>query len=302
MQANTDNPAISTASEGHPQPVVLVIDDDPLVSVVVRRALDGVDHRLHTALTGADGVREVAARSPDLIVLDNILPDGLGVDVLGRIHELAPGVPVLFVTARGSGSTAIEAMKLSAFDYLPKPLEPAKLRSQIHRALSLRRLLTEDTEASNVGAAVAFQNAFAKEGEPTPDALVGECPPMQAVFKAIGKVATQEVAVLLRGEHGTGKEAIAREIHRHSHRADKPFMKLHCPGLDEQRLEAELFGSPGSPGAHRRSHGRDAAPAGSRPVAAGGAGETAPSNPRWGLPARWRPRDGERCLSIPRDY
>ncbi|MEM9186326.1 MAG: sigma-54 dependent transcriptional regulator [Planctomycetota bacterium] len=219
-------------------PTILVIDDDPLVSVVVRRALDGVQHRLHSALDGQTGVQEVVTKQPDLIVLDNVLPDGLGVDVVGRIHELSPDVPILFVTARGSGSTAIEAMKLSAFDYLPKPLEPTKLRRQIHRALSLRQLLREDKAAEAPG---PIATAIARQ-EPINDALVGECPAMQAVFKAIGKVAMLDVTVLLRGEHGTGKEAIAREIHKHSLGAEGPFVRLHCPGLDEGRLEEELFG------------------------------------------------------------
>lgn len=220
-------------------PVVLVIDDDPLVSVVVRRALDGVVHRMHTALDGETGLREVIDKAPDLVVLDNVLPDGLGVNVVAKIHEHAPDVPILFITARGSGSTAIEAMKLCAFDYLPKPLEPAKLRQQIQRALSLRELLQNDSRASLGNPSAAPTDPPA---EPVSDALVGECPAMQAVFKAIGKVALLDVTVLLRGEHGTGKEAIAREIHKHSRYSSGPFVRLHCQGLDETRLEEELFG------------------------------------------------------------
>lgn len=223
-------------------PVVLVIDDDPLVSVVVRRALDGVTHRLHTAPDGQTGIREVTAKRPDLIVLDNVLPDGLGVDVLTEIHELVPDAPVLFVTARGSGGTAINAMKLCAFDYLPKPLEPAKLRRQLHRALSLRKLL-HDRSAEEASRTIDTSDAAIAQAEATSTALVGECPAMQAVFKAVGKVAMQDVAVLIRGEHGTGKESIAKELHRHSARSGGVFAKLHCPSLDEQRLEEALFGS-----------------------------------------------------------
>ena len=223
-----------------------MIDDDPLVSVVVRRAMEGIEHRLFTAADGRTGIEEVSARQPDLVVLDNILPDGLGVEALTKIHELAPRVPILFVTARGSGGTAIEAMKLSAFDYLPKPLEPAKLRAQIDRALTLRQLVqTEPDEAPS--------DPFAPETAAIPgdasNTLVGECAPMQAVFKAIGKVATQDVAVLVRGEHGAGKESVAREIHRHSHRADGPLIKLYCRGWDDARLSEELFGErQGRPG------------------------------------------------------
>ncbi|MEN1678941.1 MAG: sigma-54 dependent transcriptional regulator [Planctomycetota bacterium] len=217
---------------------VLVIDDDPLVSVVVERALEGVDFRLRTAYDASQGIEEVRAERPDLIVLDNVLPDGLGVDFVGRIHEAAPEAPILFVTARGSGSTAIEAMKLCAFDYLPKPLEPAKLRRQIQRALAHRRMLSGDY------AGVVSRPAIDSATPPrSPEgALVGECPAMQSVFKAIGKVALLDVAVMLRGEHGTGKESIAREIHRHSSAADGPVVRLHCSGMEEARLDEELFG------------------------------------------------------------
>ncbi|MGL4514878.1 MAG: sigma-54-dependent transcriptional regulator [Lacipirellulaceae bacterium] len=216
---------------------MLVIDDDPLVYVLVRRALQGLPHRFFTAPDGRTGVAEVEARQPDLIVLDNVLPDGLGVRALERIHQLAPSVPVLFVTARGSGGTAIEAMKLCAFDYLPKPLDPARLRQQIDRALELRRLVRSNTPSGDTAP---------KTTAPATSVLIGECPPMQAVFKAIGKVAMQDVAVLVQGEHGAGKESVAREIHRHSRRADGPLVKLACRGLDDARVEELLFGKAAS--------------------------------------------------------
>lgn len=233
-------------SQQSADPVVLVIDDDPLVSVVVRRALEGRPHRLFTALDGRSGLSELAKRRPDLIVLDNILPDGLGVETLTRIHEAAPRVPVLFVTARGSGSTAIEAMKLSAFDYLPKPLDPAKLRTQIDRALSLSRLTAAPAAVDPVLASFDAHEA-AGALSPGSAALVGDCSAMQTVFKSIGKVATQDVAVLVRGEHGTGKESVAREIHRYSHRCDGPLVRGNCHGVDEQKIDHDLFGGPSDP-------------------------------------------------------
>ncbi|MCO6045596.1 sigma-54 dependent transcriptional regulator [Aeoliella sp. ICT_H6.2] len=229
-------------------PVVLVIDDDPLISVVVRRAMDRIAHRMFSAHDGTSGIREVEQKRPDLIVLDNMLPDCIGIEVLSKIHHLAPNVPVIFVTARGSGSTAIEAMKLSAFDYLPKPLDPSKLRLQVERALSLRSLL-QSTAALDSDCAPSLQPPLIETPEkPTSDALVGECPAMQHVFKAVGKVAMQSVPVLLRGEHGTGKEALAREIHRHSRFADGPFIKTFCPGRSDEQLKHELFGNADVPG------------------------------------------------------
>jgi DNA-binding NtrC family response regulator len=220
-------------------PVVLVIDDDPLIPVVVRRAMEGAAFRMHVAADGAAGVDEVSRCKPDVVILDNVLPDCLGLSALTTIHALAPLVPILFVTARGSGGSAIEAMKLCAFDYLPKPLDPPKLRSQIDRALALRRLLAAKPIAEEDNLWPPLDSLSLP---PDPSDLVGDCPAMQSVFKAIGKVAMQDIAVLVRGEHGTGKESVAREIHAHSHRAAGPFVKLHCRGLDERRAEEVLFG------------------------------------------------------------
>lgn len=236
-------------------PVVLVIDDDPLVSVVVRRAMERIAHRMFSAHDGYSGIREVEQKRPDLIVLDNMLPDCLGIEVLSQIHDLAPNVPVIFVTARGSGSTAIEAMKLSAFDYLPKPLDPSKLRPQLERALSLRSLLQSTAKSANGSQAPEPPGPSSPPDKPATDALVGECPAMQHVFKAVGKVAMQDVPVLLRGEHGTGKESMAREIHRHSHFSAGPFEKLFCPSRSDEQLERELFGHDGIGGIIERAAG-----------------------------------------------
>lgn len=221
-------------------PVILVIDDDPLVSVVVRRALEGLEHRLFTAPDAATGVAEVEAKRPDLVVLDNLLPDGLGMEVIAQIHAVAPNVPVLFTTGRGSSGDAIEAMKRSAFDYLPKPLDPPRVRVHIDRALALRRLLRNENLAQPAGRSQPSPPATVRA---EPSRLVGDCPAMQSVFKSIGRVSAQEVTVLIRGEHGTGKEATAREIHRHSRRAEGPLVSFACRGLDERRLDEELFGA-----------------------------------------------------------
>lgn len=201
--------------------------------------MEGIAYQMYVASDGAAGVDEVVRRSPDLVILDNVLPDGLGLNALTTIHELAPSVPILFVTARGSGGSAIEAMKLCAFDYLPKPLDPPKLRTQIDRALSLRQLMSADPAPADEG---LWPPGESLSLPPDPSDLVGDCPAMQFVFKAIGKVAMQDIAVLIRGEHGTGKESVAREIHAHSHRSEGPLVKLHCRGVEERRIEELLFG------------------------------------------------------------
>jgi DNA-binding NtrC family response regulator len=156
----------------------------------------------------------------------------LGIDVLRQLREIDANSLVLFVTARGTGATAIEAMKLRAFDYLPKPIDLPKLRQQLERALELRRLL--GAPADDAPELVAQLGAA--------EALVGECPRMQGVFKAIGKVALQDSPVLIRGEHGTGKETVARTIHLNSLHAAGPLQKIHCPAFDDERIETQLFG------------------------------------------------------------
>jgi DNA-binding NtrC family response regulator len=211
---------------------VVVIDDDPMVAVTVEGAAEQMGVRIVSAKTAAEGVDFVRKLRPQVVVLDNYLPDALGIDVLRELREIDADMPVLFITARGTGSTAIEAMKLRAFDYLPKPIDLPKLRLQLERALELRRLLAEP-------AAEAIELA-ARLG--SPETLVGECPRMQAVFKAIGKVALQDSPVLIRGEHGTGKETVARTIHQNSSHASGPLQKIHCPAFDNEHIETYLFG------------------------------------------------------------
>ncbi|QDU90458.1 Nitrogen assimilation regulatory protein [Pirellulimonas nuda] len=210
-----------------------MIDDDPLVEVQVRRALHGLVPSIEARLSASDGLDLIRNARPDAVILDNILPDRLGIDTLAEIHRIDPRVPVIFVTARGSGSTAIEAMRLSAFDYLPKPIDPATLRCQVQRALELRRLLDAPPQQPANGSPAADADA---------ESLVGDSPAMQHVFKAIGRIAMQDVPVLIRGEAGTGKEAVARAIHRHSGRAGSPFVCLRCSAFQGTDLDTELFG------------------------------------------------------------
>jgi len=211
---------------------VLVIDDDPMASVVVRQALDGSDVRVASHLTGEEGIEYALAELPDVIVLDHLLPDTSGTEVLARLQRDAPTCPVVFVTSDKTGGTAIEAMKLGAFDYLTKPFELPRLRSLVERALRL---------SSTLRTPVQKLSAIEPFGGPLGE-LVGECPAMQTVFKAIGTVAMHNVSVLLAGEQGTGKETVAQAIHDNSRTPGGPFVKLHCPSYDPDQLEQQLFG------------------------------------------------------------
>jgi DNA-binding NtrC family response regulator len=213
-------------------PHVLLIDDDPvLIPEQVRQAFPPPRYRVEVASTGAEGIELVAARAPDVILLDLRLPDESGLDVYQRIRKIDARIPVIFVTLAKTADAAIEAMKLGAYDYLFKPLDLHQLKRTVGEALEVARRMREP--------------AVLAETAPDPDvdgAIIGSCPAMREVYKSIGRVAAQTVPVLITGESGTGKELVARAIYQHGPRAKAPFLALNCAAIPEPLLESELFG------------------------------------------------------------
>ncbi len=212
-------------------PALLIIDDEPSILLAFRRAFRSTGVEILTAETAADGLELVRTRRPDVIILDVHLPDLGGLETLRRLRDLDARSPVIFITGKGTTDTAIEAMKLGAYEYLLKPLELPALRRVIDRALEISRLM-------HVPAVLA-------ESEPVDDradAIVGRCEAMQEVYKAIGRAAPQEVTVLVTGESGTGKELVARALYQHSRRSAGPFLAINCAAIPEHLLESELFG------------------------------------------------------------
>jgi two-component system, NtrC family, nitrogen regulation response regulator GlnG len=212
-------------------PKLLVVDDEPSILHFFRRAFPGPDVTLLTAATAADGLAAVAREWPDVVVLDINLAGESGLEMYRRVRELDPKALVIFITGHGTADTAIEAMRLGAYEYLLKPLELDHLSDLIERAFEISRLMRVPATISEAEAPTTSS-----------DALVGRCPAMQAVYKAIGRVAPQDVTVLILGESGTGKELVARAIYHYSKRADKPFMAINCAAIPENLLESELFG------------------------------------------------------------
>ncbi len=208
-------------------PTLLVVDDEEGVRYSFRRIFTGEGVEVLTATTAAEGLDAVRRRLPDVIVLDLQLPDRNGLDVFRELQGVAPGRPVVFITAHGTTQTAIEAMKGGAFDYLVKPLALDKVSQVLERAFDAARLTAVP--------------AVVPEEEPS-DQIVGRSPVMQEMCKAIGRVAPQDVNVLILGESGTGKELVARALYHHSRRADKPFLAINCAAIPEGLLESELFG------------------------------------------------------------
>jgi two-component system, NtrC family, response regulator AtoC len=212
-------------------PTLLVVDDEPAILLAFRRAYRGADLDVLTAEAPAEGLALAEARRPDVIVLDMQMPGASGLEVFRKLRALDARTPVIFITGKSTTDTAIEAMKLGAYDYLFKPVELSQLRQVIDRAIALSRL-------AHVPAVVAEGGAVDERS----DAIIGRCPAMLEVYKAIGRVAPQDVTALIQGETGTGKELVARAIYQHSRRSAGPFLAINCAAIPENLLESELFG------------------------------------------------------------
>jgi DNA-binding NtrC family response regulator len=159
------------------------------------------------------------------------MPDASGLEVHEQLRRIDARIPVIFITATTTTNTAIEAMRQGAYDYLFKPIDLRQLESVVLEALELGRRMREP--------ATVGEPPYPDNGH---DAIVGRCPAMREVYKAIGRVADQKVIVLITGESGTGKELVARAIYQHSDRAKAPFLAINCAAIPENLLESELFG------------------------------------------------------------
>jgi two-component system nitrogen regulation response regulator GlnG len=209
----------------------LVIDDDPLTLDCFRILFSKAEAMVATAMTAAEGLKLFTEKRPDVVIVDIRLPDESGLEVFRRLHDLNAKVPVILITGHGTAETAIEAMRLGAYDYVIKPLDPQLLQQMIQRAFEISRLMQ-----------VPAKVADAESANDAEDLLIGTCPEMQQVYKAIGRVAPQNVTVLILGESGTGKELVARAIYHYGSRSNRPFLVINCAAIPEPLLESELFG------------------------------------------------------------
>ena len=209
---------------------LLLIDDDlDLIAEQVRQAFPS--QRVEAAGTACDGLDRVRAEPPDVILLDLRLPDQSGLDVYQQIREFDARIPVIFITLTKSADAAIEAMKLGAYDYLFKPLDLHQLQRVVGEAFEVAKRMRQPTVIAETEADSEVEGA-----------IVGVSPAMREIYKAIGRVAAQDVPVLITGDSGTGKELVARAIYQHGKRAKAPFLALNCAAIPETLLESELFG------------------------------------------------------------
>ncbi|MBL9093271.1 MAG: sigma-54-dependent Fis family transcriptional regulator [Planctomycetaceae bacterium] len=211
--------------------LLLIVDDEPNIRYSLQTSLQHLFTEVIAVDNAGDAVETVRTRRPDVVLLDVHLPDRLGLDAFRDMRKIDPRLPVVIITAYSTTKTAIEATKQGAFDYLVKPVDLNQLTDTVCRALELSRL-------NNV--TVAFDNTLVATDDVEP--LIGRSPAMQQVYKSIGRVAPQDVTVLIQGESGTGKELVARAIYQHSRRNHLPFLPVNAAAIPDALLESEMFG------------------------------------------------------------
>ena len=219
-------------------PRLLIIDDDSLILDSFRYGFDESEYAVMTATSATEGVDLFAKQVPDVVLLDVRLPDMSGLEAFQKLHELDPRIPVILMTGHGTADTAIQAMRLGAYEYILKPFDLDSLTDLLENAVQTSRLMRVPARLADSVQA----DAAAIAGDDTVDLLIGSCPAMQEVYRSIGRVASQDVTVLVLGESGTGKELVARATYNYSGRSKGNFLVINCAAIPEPLLESELFG------------------------------------------------------------
>ena len=207
---------------------ILVIDDEPVLQDVLGALLRGDGFDCHQATTAADGMRVLRDEEIDVVLLDLMLPDRSGLDILPEIKAFDQHLPVVVITAYSSVESAIEAMRRGAFHYVPKPFKNEEVLHLVRRAAERRALLVENLQ---------LRSQLEGMGE-----IVGKGRRIQEVFELMRRAAPARSNILVAGESGTGKELVARAIHRLSTRGDGPFVPVHTTAIPSELLESTLFG------------------------------------------------------------
>jgi DNA-binding NtrC family response regulator len=228
-----------------PNATILIVDDDAQIRMPLADRLEANGYRVFQAENGVKGLECVRTECPDLALLDLQMPEMDGLTLLRRVREEFPELMVIMLTGHGTLENAIEAMKLGAFDYLPKPCKPDHLLLVVEKALERKKLRTENLYLRH-----ELENEYAF--------VMGDDPAMRKLMDMTRQVAASPSTVLIEGESGTGKQVLARAIHRMSGLKDKPFIQVNCTTLSEHLLESDLFGHEKGAftGAHQSKKGR----------------------------------------------
>ena len=207
---------------------VLVADDEDNLRRVLKAQLQHDGYEVHSVADGAAVLEAMSEHHIDVLITDLRMPKLDGMKVLKAVSDRYPHVPVIMITAHGTVDTAVEALKLGAFDYVTKPFDRAELRRVVSKAAKTREL-----SQAHVSGDPSERGRYR---------IIGQSEPMRGVYEAIEKVADTPSTVLITGESGTGKELIARALHENSSRKDKPFVSVNCAAIPPDLLESELFG------------------------------------------------------------
>jgi nitrogen regulation protein NR(I) len=207
---------------------ILLIEDDSGLATVMRDALKATGYEVTWAQNGDEGFSLARKNCYDALITDFQMPGQDGLDIVRKLHDEKPQLPVILMTAHHSTDIAIQATRRGAWDYIMKPFPLATMLKLVERAVECSRLAARPVELEREVA----------EG----DSIIGRSPGMQEIYKEIGRVSAKPVTVLIRGETGTGKELVARALMRFSDRAQKPFVTVNCAAIPETLLESELFG------------------------------------------------------------
>src|SRR3989454_5488180 len=210
---------------------ILIVDDERAIGLAIQRLLGGRGYDVETALSAEEALEKLGRSAYHLVITDLTLPKQSDMDLLRAIRERSPETAVIMITAHGSERAAVEAMKLGAADYLPKPFDNDELELIVDRALE----------------GIALRRDFRLLQEKVTDAyrferMIGQSPAMQRVFDVIRKVADTDLTVLIRGPSGTGKELVANALHYNGPRRAKPLVKVNCAAFSRELVESELFG------------------------------------------------------------
>ncbi|MFO8001760.1 MAG: sigma-54 dependent transcriptional regulator [Marinilabilia sp.] len=207
---------------------ILVIDDQKSIRNTLKDILEYEGHEVDLAETGPEGLEKFGTDKFDVILLDIKMPDMDGMEVLDKIMEKAPDIPVIMISGHGNIDTAVDAIKKGAYDFIEKPLDLNRLLVTIRNGLDKKELVNETR---------VLRRKVSKTYE-----MVGESRPMQQVKEMIDKVAPTDARVLITGQNGTGKELVARWLHEKSNRAGQPFIEVNCAAIPSELIESELFG------------------------------------------------------------
>jgi two-component system nitrogen regulation response regulator NtrX len=207
---------------------ILIIDDEPGIRTVLSDILEDERYGVYTAGDGFEGLAILREHSVDLVILDVWLPNMGGIDVLKEIKKDYPEIEVILISGHANIDLAVKAVKLGAFDFLEKPLSLDKIITIVKNALKIESLRRENREL--------------KESVFIEDSMIGESGPMKRVRERIAMSAASDAKILILGDNGTGKELVAREIHRQSRRSRGPFVEVNCAAIPDTLIESELFG------------------------------------------------------------